>query len=60
MPAIEWNGTQPGPGQFGQGAVLLESAQVSAENRSVDRAGDRVMAMVTAALDRGTVARKRS
>ncbi|MFI1455698.1 hypothetical protein [Streptomyces roseus] len=39
---------------------LLEGAQVSAQNRSVDRAGDRLVARVTAAPDRGTAARKRS
>ncbi|MFF3625367.1 TetR/AcrR family transcriptional regulator [Streptomyces sp. NPDC002467] len=33
---------------------LLEGAQVSAQNGSVDRAGDRVMAAVQAVLDRGT------
>ncbi|MFE2874139.1 TetR/AcrR family transcriptional regulator [Streptomyces roseus] len=38
---------------------LLEGAQVSAQNGSVDRAGDRLMAMVTAVLDRGTAAGKR-
>lgn len=33
---------------------LLEGAQVSAQNGSVDRAGDRLMAAVRGVLDRGT------
>ncbi|MCX5387400.1 TetR/AcrR family transcriptional regulator [Streptomyces sp. NBC_00083] len=33
---------------------LLEGAQICAQNGSVDRAGDRLVAAVTAALDRGT------
>ncbi|MEU6313105.1 helix-turn-helix domain-containing protein [Streptomyces sp. NPDC047014] len=32
---------------------LLEGAQISAQNGSVDRAGDRLVAAVTAVLDRG-------
>ncbi|MFJ3876761.1 TetR/AcrR family transcriptional regulator [Streptomyces sp. NPDC090077] len=35
---------------------LLEGAQVSAQNGSVDRAGDRLVAMVAAAVDRGAAA----
>ncbi|MFB7056097.1 TetR/AcrR family transcriptional regulator [Streptomyces vinaceus] len=35
---------------------LLEGAQVSAQNGSVDRAGDRLLAAVTAVLDRATAA----
>ncbi|MFF3863030.1 TetR/AcrR family transcriptional regulator [Streptomyces sp. NPDC002209] len=37
---------------------LLEGAQVSAQNGSVDRAGDRLVAAVTAVLDRGTAVRE--
>ncbi|MGW3327754.1 TetR/AcrR family transcriptional regulator [Streptomyces virginiae] len=37
---------------------LLEGAQVSAQNGSVDRAGDRLVAAVSAALDRGIAARE--
>ncbi|WP_030767879.1 MULTISPECIES: TetR/AcrR family transcriptional regulator [unclassified Streptomyces] len=36
---------------------LLEGAQISAQNGSVDRAGDRLMAAVSAVLDSGTAAR---
>ncbi|MFF9055917.1 TetR/AcrR family transcriptional regulator [Streptomyces erythrochromogenes] len=36
---------------------LLEGAQISAQNASVDRAGDRLMAAVTAVLDRATAPR---
>ncbi|MFB6511893.1 MULTISPECIES: TetR/AcrR family transcriptional regulator [Streptomyces] len=36
---------------------LLEGAQVSAQNGSVDRAGDRLLAAVSAVLDRGTAGR---
>ncbi|MER7735528.1 helix-turn-helix domain-containing protein [Streptomyces erythrochromogenes] len=35
---------------------LLEGAQISAQNASVDRAGDRLMAAVGAVLDRATAA----
>lgn len=37
---------------------LLEGAQISAQNGSVDRAGDRLVAAVSAVLDRGTPARE--
>ncbi|MER6251811.1 helix-turn-helix domain-containing protein [Streptomyces sp. NPDC001584] len=37
---------------------LLEGAQVSAQNGSVDRAGDRLVAAVSAVLDRGTAPRE--
>ncbi|MEV7414931.1 helix-turn-helix domain-containing protein [Streptomyces sp. NPDC089919] len=37
---------------------LLEGAQVSAQNGSVDRAGDRLVAAVTAVLERGTAVRE--
>ncbi|MFJ7588388.1 TetR/AcrR family transcriptional regulator [Streptomyces sp. NPDC097617] len=37
---------------------LLEGAQVSAQNGSVDRAGDRLVAAVEAVLDRGTAVRE--
>ncbi|MFE2549365.1 TetR/AcrR family transcriptional regulator [Streptomyces sp. NPDC059355] len=37
---------------------LLEGAQVSAQNGSVDRAGERLVAAVTAALDRATAVRE--
>lgn len=36
---------------------LLEGAQISAQNASVDRAGDRLMAAVTAVLDRAAAPR---
>ncbi|MGW6575482.1 TetR/AcrR family transcriptional regulator [Streptomyces sp. NPDC054945] len=36
---------------------LLEGAQISAQNGSVDRAGDRLVAAVSAALDRATTER---
>ncbi|MFD5620067.1 hypothetical protein [Streptomyces yangpuensis] len=38
---------------------LLEGAQISAQNGSVDRAGDRLVAAVSAVLDRGAAARGR-
>ncbi|MFI1281003.1 hypothetical protein ACH4U5_09620 [Streptomyces sp. NPDC020858] len=37
---------------------LLEGAQVSAQSGSVDRAGDRLVAAVSAVLDRGTAVRE--
>ncbi|WP_328622751.1 TetR/AcrR family transcriptional regulator [Streptomyces sp. NBC_00354] len=37
---------------------LLEGAQVSVQNGSVDRAGDRLVAAVSAVLDRGTAVRE--
>ncbi|MEV0990727.1 helix-turn-helix domain-containing protein [Streptomyces sp. NPDC049949] len=39
-------------------AFLLEGAQISAQNGSVDRAGPRLVAAVTAVLDRGTAVRE--
>ncbi|MFI1153171.1 hypothetical protein [Streptomyces sp. NPDC020817] len=38
---------------------LLEGAQISAQNGSVDRAGERLVAAVTAVLDRGTAVREK-
>ncbi|MFI8392281.1 TetR/AcrR family transcriptional regulator [Streptomyces sp. NPDC085540] len=37
---------------------LLEGAQISAQNGSVDRAGDRLVAAVSAVVDRGTAVRE--
>ncbi|MEV7560600.1 helix-turn-helix domain-containing protein [Streptomyces sp. NPDC089795] len=38
---------------------LLEGAQISAQNGSVDRAGDRLVAAVSGVLDRGTAGREK-
>lgn len=37
---------------------LLEGAQISAQNGSVDRAGERLVVAVSAVLDRGTAVRE--